>query len=175
MLKFLMHGAALAAVGLALSSVPASAAGGETTTPTCPKGQVYNSAKQKCEPKTSAVDPQSLFETGRALAYAGRYDEAIDTLRLAYDAKLPGVFNMLGYSYRKQGKLLVALGYYEEALRLDPNHVLTREYLGEAHLQMGDLASARDQLQEIEKRAGRSSAAFAELSKHIAAFEAQNG
>ncbi|MDN2579308.1 tetratricopeptide repeat protein [Aquibium sp. ELW1220] len=175
MMKILMHGAALAAVGLALSSAPAAAAGGETTTPTCPKGQVYNNAKQKCEPKTSAVDPQSLFETGRALAYAGRYDEAIETLRLAYDAKMPGVFNMLGYSYRKQGKLLVALGYYEEALRLDPNHVLTREYLGEAHLQMGDLASARDQLLEIEKRAGRSSAEFAELSKHIAAFEAQNG
>lgn len=175
MLKHILQGAALAAVGLALSSAPASAAGGETNTPTCPKGQVYNNAKQKCEPKTSAVDPQSLFETGRALAYAGRYDEAIETLRLAYDAKLPGVFNMLGYSYRKQGKLLVALGYYEEALRLDPNHVLTREYLGEAHLQMGDLAAAREQLSEIEKRAGRQSAEFAELSKHIAAFEAQNG
>jgi len=175
MLKKIMHGAALAAVGLALSSAPVSAAGGETTTPTCPKGQVYNNAKQKCEPKTSAADPQSLFETGRALAYAGRYDEAIETLRLAYDAGHPGVFNMLGYSYRKQGKLLVALGYYEEALRLDPNHVLTREYLGEAHLQMGDLAAAREQLAEIEKRAGRQSAEFAELSKHIAAFEAQNG
>ena len=138
MLKFLMHGAALAAVGLALSSVPASAAGGETTTPTCPKGQVYNSGKQKCEPKTSAVDPQSLFETGRALAYAGRYDEAIDTLRLAYDAKLPGVFNMLGYSYRKQGKLLVALGYYEEA-GLDvgamsgfSNEIVDREFFAES-------------------------------------------
>ncbi|MFN3548750.1 MAG: tetratricopeptide repeat protein [Mesorhizobium sp.] len=175
MLNFLMRGATLAAVGLAISSAPVLAAGGETNTPTCPKGQVYNSAKQKCEPKTSAVDPQSLFETGRALAYAGRYDEAIDTLKLAYDAKHPGVFNMLGYSYRKQGKMLVALGYYEEALRLDPDHVLTREYLGEAFLQMGDVASARQQLGEIEKRVGRASAEYAELARHIAAFEAANG
>lgn len=175
MLNVLMRVATLAALGLSISTAPALAAGGETSTPTCPKGQVYNNAKQKCEPKTSAADPQSLFETGRALAYAGRYDEAIDTLNLAYDAKLPGVFNMLGYSYRKQGKLLVALGYYEEALRLDPNHVLTREYLGEAYLQMGDIASAREQLAEIERRAGRTSAEHAELSRHIAAWEASNG
>ncbi len=175
MLKAFMRGATLAAVGLAMSSAPVLAAGGESSTPTCPKGQVYNSSKQKCEPKTSAVDPRSLFETGRALAYSGRYEEAIETLKLAYDARHPGVFNMLGYSYRKQGKLLVALGYYEEALRLDPDHVLTREYLGEAYLQMGDLASAREQLGEIEKRAGRSSAEHAELSRHIAAFEAANG
>ena len=174
MLKIMVRGAALAAVGLALSSVPVSAAGGESTTPNCAKGQVYNEAKGKCEPKTSAVDPQSLFETGRALAYAGRYDEAIEILRLAYDAKHPGVFNMLGYSHRKQGRLLVALGYYEEALRLDPNHVLTREYLGEAYLQMGDIVSARGQLLEIEKRAGRSSAEHVELSRHIAAWEAAN-
>ena len=175
MLKLFMRGARLAAVGLAISSSPLLAAGGETSTPTCPKGQVYNNAKQKCEPKTSVVDPQSLFETGRALAYAGRYDEAIETLKLAYDARHPGVFNMLGYSYRKQGKLLVALGYYEEALRLDPNHVLTREYLGEAYLQMGDVTSAREQLSEIEKRAGRSSTEHSELSRHIATWEAANG
>ena len=175
MLKIPMRGAALAAFGLAIAISPVLAAGGGSDTPTCPKGQVYNSATQKCEPKTSAADPQSLLETGRALAYAGRYDEAIDILTLAYDAKLPGVFNMLGYSHRKQGRLLVALGYYEEALRLDPDHVLTREYLGEAYLQMGDVASARAQLGEIEKRAGRSSAEHAELAKHIAAFEAANG
>ncbi len=175
MLKVLVLNATLAAFGLAIATAPVLAAGGGSDTPTCPKGQVYNGATQKCEPKTSAADPQSLFETGRALAYAGRYDEAIDTLKLAYDAKLPGVFNMLGYSHRKQGKLLVALGYYEEALRLDPDHVLTREYLGEAYLQMGDLASAREQLGEIERRAGRSSAEHAELARQIAAFEAANG
>lgn len=176
MAKVFTRGAALAAVSmLALSGAPAWAAGGGSDTPTCPKGQVYSNSKQKCVPKTSAVDPQSLFETGRALAYAGRYDEAIDVLKLAYDAGHPGVFNMLGYSYRKQGKLLVALGYYEESLRLDANYVLTREYLGEAHLQMGDLAAAREQLGEIEKRAGRSSPEFAALSKHIADYEAKNG
>ncbi|RST88056.1 tetratricopeptide repeat protein [Aquibium carbonis] len=173
--KLLTRGATLAAVGLFMSSAPVLAAGGETSTPTCPKGQVFNNAKQRCEPKTSAVDPETLFETGRALAYAGRYGEAIDMLNRAYDARNPGVFNMLGYAYRKQGKLLVALGYYEEALRLDPDHVLTRAYLGEAHLQMGDVAAAREQLGEIEKRAGRSSAEHDELAGHIAAFEASNG
>ncbi len=171
----LVSGGAAVAVGLLLSLSPAAAAGGGSDTPPYPAGPVYNSAKQKCEAKTSATDPQTLFETGRALAYAGRYEEAIETLAAAAESSHPGVFNMLGYAHRKQGRLLVALGYYEEALRLDPNHVLTREYLGEANLQMGDLAAARDQLSEIENRAGRQSAEFAELSKHIAAYEAQNG
>lgn len=177
MLTTVLRSASLLAIVLPLAASPALAAGGggSSDTPKCKTGEVYDTAQKKCVQKSSSLDTDTLFENGRALAYAGRYDEAISVLKLAEDRGDPRIFNMLGYSNRKQGKLLVALGYYEEALRIDPDHVLTREYLGEAHLQMGDVASAKQELGEIEKRAGRDSAEYAELSKHIAAYEAANG
>lgn len=170
---FLIGGAA--ALTLSLSALPALAAGGSDDTPSCKAGQVYDKDQKKCVAKSSSLDTDSLFETGRSLAYAGRYDEAIAILSLAEDRADPRVLNMLGYANRKQGRVLVGLGYYEEALRLDPDHVLTREYLGEAHLQMGDLASAREQLGEIEKRRGRDCTEYAALSKQIAAYESRKG
>ena len=86
------------------------------------------------------------------LAMAGRYDEAIAVLSLAANKQDPRILNYLGYSHRHSGRVTVGLGYYEEALRIDPNYTLVREYLGEAHLQIGDLAGAQQQLMEIEKR-----------------------
>lgn len=165
-------------IGLPLSGGAALAAGGGGgggSDNNCPTGQVYDQSQKKCVEKSSALDTESLFKAGRQLAYGGKYDEAISVLKLAEGRGDAGVYNMLGYSHRKQGKLLIALGYYEEALRLDPNHVLTREYLGEAHLQMGDVASARDQLGEIAKRCGTGCDEYAELERQIAAFERANG
>jgi len=64
----------------------------------------------------------------------------------------------------------VGLGYYQEALQQDPNYVLVREYLGEAHLQTGNVAGAREQLGEIEKRCGKGCKEYAELSSQIDAY-----
>ncbi|WP_157020168.1 tetratricopeptide repeat protein [Mesorhizobium xinjiangense] len=149
--------------------------GGSSSGNQCSAGKVWDSSQQKCVPKSSELDTDSLFEAGRALAYAGRYDEAIDILKLAESRGDPRVLNMLGYANRMQGKLLVGLGYYEEALRIDPDHVLTREYLGEAHLQMGDLPAAREQLDEIAKRCGTGCEEYAELAGRIEAFETKGG
>ncbi len=66
--------------------------------------------------------------------------------------------------------MLVGLGYYEEALRNDPDYTLVREYMGEAHLQLGNVAAAREQLGEIEKRCGKDCAEYAELSAQIDAY-----
>ena len=55
----------------------------------------------------------------------------------------PRILNYLGYSHRKQGRVLVGLGYYQEALRHNPDYTLVREYMGEAHLQLGDVAAAK--------------------------------
>ncbi|WP_312857851.1 tetratricopeptide repeat protein [Mesorhizobium zhangyense] len=92
-------------------------------------------------------------------------------LSLAENKSDPRILNYLGYSHRKMGRVTVGLGYYQEALKADPNYTLVREYLGEAHLQLGDVASARQQLSEIEKRCGKGCEEYAELSKQIDAFE----
>lgn len=175
MSRILFAGVASLALMVTGAAFAAGSGGGGGSDVQCNAGQVYDQNKQKCVPKSSSLDTDSIHGTGEALAYAGRYDEAIDILKLAEDRNDPRILNMLGYAHRKQGKILIGLGYYEEALRIDPNHVLTREYLGEAHLQMGDIASAREQLGEIEKRAGAASKEYVELSKRIAEFESRHG
>lgn len=142
----------------------------QTSTPTCKSGEVYSQKEKKCVPANQgAIDDDDLFETGRALAYAGRYGEAIQMLGLVSDKNDPRVLNMLGFSHRKSGRIEVGLGYYQEALTINPDFVLAREYLGEAYLTLGDLASAKTQLSEIEKRCGKGCAEYAALEKQIVA------
>ena len=141
------------------------------TVQNCKKGEVWDKKQQKCvKPKTGMIDDTSIYEAGRDLALAGRYDEAITVLTLAADKTDPRILNYLGYSHRKSGRVTVGLGYYQEALRQDPNYTLVREYLGEAHLQIGDVPAAREQLSEIEKRCGKGCAEYAVLSKQIDAY-----
>jgi tetratricopeptide (TPR) repeat protein len=168
--RLLVH-AASALVVLPLMSIPVLAADtGGSTVPTCPKGQVYDSGKQKCVGNQSRLDDRDIYENGRALALAGRYDEAISVLAKAEDKTDPGILTYLGYAHRKSGRIGVGLGYYQEALINDPNATLTREYMGEAYLQLGDLAGARQQLAEIEKRAGTASREYGLLSGQIDRF-----
>lgn len=168
---------ALLLLALPLLGTPAFAAGGGgggggggPTVQKCKQGQVWDKGKKKCVAKSSQLDDDSIYEAGRDLAYAGRYDEAIEVLTMAKDKTDPRVLNFLGYSHRKSGRVEVGLGYYQEALRNNPDYTLVREYLGEAHLQLGDVASAREQLGEIKKRCGTGCEEYAQLSKQIDAF-----
>jgi len=65
--------------------------------------------------------------------------------------------------------------FYREALALDPDFVVARAYLGEAHLQLGALDSARSELSEIARRCGANCAAYGELARNIARFEQHHG
>ncbi|TKT80386.1 tetratricopeptide repeat protein [Aquamicrobium sp. LC103] len=155
--------------------VPAFAAGGgggaDPATTQCTKGKVWDKQQGKCvDPGQGYIDTDSVYETGRALAEAKRYGEAITVLSIAADRGDPRILNYLGYSHRKQGRVQVGLGYYQEALNVDPDYTLVREYMGEAYLQLGDVAAASGQLLEIEKRCGRECAEYSELSEQIAAF-----
>lgn len=159
---------------LSLGSLPAMAAGdggGTSDAPTCREGLVWDKQQGKCVQQSSKLDTDSIYEAGRDLAKAGRFSEAITLLSLAADRGDPRVLNYLGYSHRMQGRVSVGLGYYREALRVDPDYTLAREYMGEAYLQLGDRAGAEAQLAEIEKRCGTGCAEYAELSAQIEAFD----
>lgn len=163
-----LHAAALA-LSMSFLAAPAFAAGGESSgdPAQCKQGEVYDKEQKKCVQKNSAVDDDSLFETGRAYAYAGRYGEAIEVLGLVSNKNDPRVLNMLGFSHRKSGRVDVGLGYYEEALALNPDFVLAREYMGEAFITLGQIDKAREQLSEIEKRCGKGCAEYAALERQI--------
>jgi tetratricopeptide (TPR) repeat protein len=164
--------AGMAALALSQPAFTAGGGGGsDDTAENCKQGEVWNKDTQKCEKASrGSHSDDMLFEAGQSLAKAGRYGEAITILSLAADKSDPRILNYLGYSHRMAGRVLVGLGYYQEALRANPDYVLVREYMGEAHLQLGDVEAARVQLGEIEKRAGKNSAEYAELSARIDAY-----
>lgn len=170
--------AASAALVLPLLVVPALTAGSGGNgggsgggKPDCPNGKVYDQKTKKCvDAQRGAVDDDSLYLAGRYLAEQGRYGEAITILSLAADKTDPRILNYLGYSHRKAGRVTVGLGYYQEALRQDPDYTLVREYMGEAYLQQGNVEAAREQLSEIEKRCGRGCEEYALLARQIDDF-----
>ncbi len=127
--------------------------GSNQTATKCYNGKVWDNREHKCV-APGHTDLETIYEGGRALAMAGRYGDAIEVLSTIADSEDPRVLNYLGYSHRKQGRVLVGLGYYQEALIADPNYTLAREYMGEAYLQINDVASAEVQLDEIATRRG---------------------
>ena len=66
----------------------------------------------------------------------------------------PRVLNHIGYATRKLGDVDKGIQYYKKALKLDPDYVAAREYLGEGYLQLGQVDKAREQLSEIAVRCG---------------------
>ncbi|MBB6464302.1 tetratricopeptide (TPR) repeat protein [Aminobacter lissarensis] len=148
-----------------------SGGGGGADPLKCRTGLVYNKKTKKCEPpKAGMIDDDSLYRAGRALAMDGRYDDAIKVLALAADKTDARILNYLGYSHRKAGRILVGLGYYQEAILNDPGCMPVREYMGEAHLTLGDIAGARLQLSEIERRCGTGCREYGLLREQIDSY-----
>lgn len=136
----------------------------------CKKGYVLHKQRNRCvkAKKSSNLDQDSIFDYGRNLAYAGRYDEAIEVLELAPQPQDHRVLNMLGYASRKRGNLDQAFAYYQASISQNRNYALVRAYLGEAYLTVGELELARVQLTEIERICGsRTCDAYGNLADRI--------
>jgi Flp pilus assembly protein TadD len=59
--------------------------------------------------------------------------------------------NSLGYAYRNLKQYDLALIHYKRALEVDPRHRGAHEYIGEAYLMTGDLASAEKHLAALRE------------------------
>lgn len=135
----------------------------------CKKGEVWDKSKKKCVKASSGLLPdEELYQQGRALAKLGYYDWAVDVLVLTQNQNDPRVLNYLGYSNRKAGRLEIGISYYDKALKIDPNYVLAREYLGEGYVAAGKLDLAKEQLAQIEQRCGVTCKEYKDLSEAIA-------
>ena len=106
------------------------------------------------------------------MARQGQYAEALAVFRMATDQDDPRILTGIGFSTRKLGDVDAALPYYARALAREPGMVLTRAYLGEAHIQKGNLDAAIAELGEIARRCGTTCEAYAQLSQHIATYKA---
>jgi tetratricopeptide (TPR) repeat protein len=165
---------ALALAGMLLAGTAAYAAsdGGSsdsgTQTPTCKTGYVWNENNGRCEPaKSSSLDDNSLYQQGRDLALAGRYEQALTALNAI---KRPDAMTltMIGYSERKLGNHEQALDYYAKALALEPDNINTHEYLGEAYVEQGHIDLAQAELLKIKAVAGTDTEQYRDLEAAIA-------
>lgn len=59
--------------------------------------------------------------------------------------------NSLGYAYRNLKQYDLAFKHYKRAIEIDPRHRGAHEYIGEAYLMMGDLASAEKHLAALRQ------------------------
>ncbi len=147
------------AVATALAT-PLWAAGSGSSEPkpktvTCTKGNVFSESKGKCVPQQdSSLTDEDRIEELRALAYAGRTVEAQAVLATLTDQSSDQALTYWGFTHRKLGNLDAGLIFYDKALKKNPNNLLARSYLGQAHVESGRLDLARLQLKEIRDRGG---------------------
>jgi tetratricopeptide (TPR) repeat protein len=159
------------AVGTWIACLPALANSDEGSSAGSACGKYPEGSKQwkKCMGQVRR-DLKDTYALGYWMAKTGEYDEALKILA-ASDQSDPRVLTMIGFATRHLGRVGEALGYYERALAANPDLTSTRQYLGEAYLQMDEPAKAKLQLAEIARRCGTSCVDYRDLSTAIAAYE----
>lgn len=111
------------------------------------------------------------LDTARQRIKAGDWTGAIEDLNSKIDAGIQhaDLYNLLGYSLRKSGDSKTAYTFYRKALEFDPDHKGALEYLGELHVETGEIAKAREQLAHLKKLCPEGCEELADLEKAIAA------
>jgi predicted Zn-dependent protease len=150
---------------------------GDTPSEPPPKPKPKGKPKPKPKPKQkdSALDQDRIYSLGYWQAKGGQHAAALETLRSAADQNDPRVQTMIGFALRKLGRVDEAMGYYQRVLAAHPERTTTRQYLGEAFLQIGDVAGAREQLAEIGRRCGIACEDYQLLAEEIAKYEKAAG
>jgi tetratricopeptide (TPR) repeat protein len=95
-----------------------------------------------------------VAEYALVLAKAKRYDEALAVLTAMKNPNTAKALNYRGYATRHLGRIDEGIGYYLRSVKLDPRYAQVREYLGEAYVLKGDVASAKYQLSKIKAICG---------------------
>jgi Flp pilus assembly protein TadD len=124
------------------------------------------------ESSSRAVEITSDYTIGKRAIERKDWAGAIAALD-KYAARNPNdadTQNLLGYAYRKQGKMDEAFKHYDRALKLDPKHLGAHEYVGEAYLMVGKPEKAREHLAALQKLCNKCEE-LEDLEKAIAAYD----
>ena len=136
----------------------------------CGTGQVWSSGVEAClDGNSASLSDDDLYIAGRELGQQAHYAEALKLFFRIKNREQARVLSSIGYSTRKLGDVDKGIGYYHQALAIDPGYTKVREYLGEAYLQKGDVVKAKEQLMEIADRCGGPCDDYELLVKAIAA------
>ena len=117
------------------------------------------------------------FKAGEEAAMGGNFEAAVNyfTKVVNTDPTNADGYNLLGFSHRKLGNLDLALENYNEALKLDPNHLGANEYIGELYLKRGDLANAEKHLKALDEVCTFGCEAYTDLKAAIKKYKAKQG
>lgn len=117
------------------------------------------------------IDQRStaLVQEAQSQTAATRYNDAIDLLEtaLAVDPRNRAAYVALGRVAQAQRLPGKAIGYYADALRIEPNDQAALAAQGEAYVQRGAVERARANLTRLRTLCGNSCAAADQLAAVI--------
>jgi tetratricopeptide (TPR) repeat protein len=117
------------------------------------------------------IDQRSMamVQEAQGQAAASRYNEAIDLLEtaLAVDPRNRAAYVALGRVAQAQRLPGKAIGYYADALRIEPNDQAALAAQGEAYVQRGAVERARANLTRLRTLCGNSCAGADQLAAAI--------
>ena len=126
--------------------------------------------------RDEAMKAKKDLEAGKTKNAEKKFRKALDRgeRAVAIDPRYHEAWNLIGYASRHLKNYDHALVAYDKCLSIKPDYTLAREYLGEAYLEMGNLAKAREQLAWLETSAASSQDAK-DLAKAVADYERAHG
>jgi Flp pilus assembly protein TadD len=136
-------------------------------------GSAFGSAAAADYTSSVPAAPDKLA-AARAQIAENKWAAAIDELKRVNDTASADWNNLMGYSHRKAKTpdYAAAERYYDEALRIDPQHRGALEYSGELYLMTGNLAKAEQRLAALDKACFLPCNEYTQLKKAVASYKA---
>lgn len=133
---------------------------------------VQHAALAADTPATTAA-PDKLADA-RALVKSKQWAQAVAELQRINDPSSADWNNLMGYSIRRGSTpdLEASERFYNEALRINPNHRGALEYSGQLYLMKGDLVAAEKRLAVLDKACTFGCEEYTDLKKAIERFKA---
>jgi Flp pilus assembly protein TadD len=139
----------------------------------CAATPVMHAEPFEDSPNAAAKDPD--YSAGKAAMDKRNWAEAVKRFQQAAlrDPDSADLHNYLGYSYRNLKQMDLAFKYYKRSIELNPRHRGAHEYIGEAYLMVGDLASAEKHLAALRNICLLPCEELADLDKAVKAYRAK--
>ena len=120
-----------------------------------------------------ASGPDKL-SAARTQIDAKKWPAAIEELKRVNDTGSADWNNLMGYSQRKNAPpdYAAAEKYYDEALRIEPQHRGALEYSGELYLITGNLPKAEARLAALDKACRLPCEEYTDLKKSVERYKA---
>jgi len=134
--------------------------------------------RPKPDPKDPDKKSVQALEQARAAIDRQDWTHAQDFAREAVrqDPRSADAHNLYAYSIRRGASpnMDLVFMHYNEALRLNPQHLGAHEYLAEAYLMTGNLPKAKELLAELGTLCSAKCVEYTTLQKEITGFERQH-